>query len=247
MIKYLDKRTGEAFTTPVEVVSSIVEAGAAVPVTAGYHLFTGTPTPSLPAGVSNNTCVGLRSAAGVWSTHALITELPSVVWSSSDGRMAHKRSTGGWQVFSAQTNPTQLQMISLSGTQVFAATALSDITGLSIPTVTGKRYNIKAGIIFQTVAATTGFRLGATFGAGTIAINVEIPLAAATKTLGVITASGGSVVSANVPAANTNYLCQLEGAFSPSANGTFQLRAATEIAASNATVRAGSFLQWAEV
>jgi hypothetical protein len=58
--------------------------------------------------------------------------------------------------------------------------------------------------------------------------------------------------SLNLPAAattgtqtaNTNNMCTIEGIFIPSANGTFEIRFASEVANSAVTVKQGSSLEW---
>jgi hypothetical protein len=47
-----------------------------------------------------------------------------------------------------------------------------------------------------------------------------------------------------VAAINTDYTAVVEGTITPSANGTFQIQHATEVAASAATIRNGSSLAY---
>jgi hypothetical protein len=131
------------------------------------------------------------------------------------------------------------------------STTLTNTTGLSFAVTSGTLYRFSARIIFRTAALTTGIRIGATTPAFTAyAANVSIPFAidgSGGVFHGALTTSGDSVVSSAVPAINTDYVATVEGVILPSANGTFQLQHATEVAASAATVRNGSNLTYRTV
>lgn len=123
-------------------------------------------------------------------------------------------------------------------------TTPTDITGLAIALTTGRRYTIRALVPFQTAATTTGIGFTWTGPAMTdCAWNVTIPQGA----VGVdqqytahATALATVLVSAAVVAASTTYLAVIEGVFSPSANGTLQLRFRSEVNASQVTARDGA-------
>jgi hypothetical protein len=129
----------------------------------------------------------------------------------------------------------------------FTTTSMVNVTGLSFPVVSGTLYRFQFDVIFRTAATTTGIGLGLTTPTATaVGATVRIPIAsgAGGEFQGSITASGGSVVSTAVVAANTDYLAQVVGVILPSANGTVQLQARTEIAASNVTIRNGSCVSY---
>lgn len=134
----------------------------------------------------------------------------------------------------------------LSADAASNAVALAD-TGLSFPVVSGTVYRFEAYLAYRTAALTTGIRIGAAFpGVTAFAASVRIAGFAAdgvdSEFVGALSASGDSVVSTAVVAANTDHLAVVEGLILPSADGTFKLQHATEIANSAATVRRGSHL-----
>jgi hypothetical protein len=130
----------------------------------------------------------------------------------------------------------------------YALTALTNTTGLSFAVTANTTYLFAAYIVFRSAALTTGLRLGATVPTfNTYAGTVRIPIAAdaaAAAWHGSLTTSGDSVVGSGVEAINTDYVAVVHGILVPSANGTFQLQHASEVAASNVTIRRGSVLTY---
>lgn len=130
----------------------------------------------------------------------------------------------------------------------FTATGLANVTGLSFPVSSGVACRFEFLVAFRSAATTTGIRLGLTFPAATVFAGTVTSLFAADGSgalfAGALTASDDSVVSSATPAINTDYLAKVEGFIIPSANGTLQLRAATEILNSAVTVRNGSHVTY---
>jgi hypothetical protein len=132
----------------------------------------------------------------------------------------------------------------ITADQTFLVTALADVTSLSFPVTTGGYYEFEFAVIYRTGLSTAGIRLGLTFPAITrfaAAVDIHGIAAASASEMftGIITTSGGSVVSAAVAATNTDYPAWVHGIIVPSADGTLQLRAAPEVAAT-LTIRQGS-------
>lgn len=144
--------------------------------------------------------------------------------------------------------PSGDTILKLTADQAFTAITLANVTGLSFAVTSGTHYRIAARIVFRTAATTTGLKLGATIPAFTVfSASVNIPLAAdgaGGMWHGWLTSSGDTVTSTGVQAANTDYVAVIEGILIPSANGTFQLQAASEVLASAATLRPGSHLAY---
>lgn len=143
-------------------------------------------------------------------------------------------------------------VVKLTADQASTATALANTTGLSFAVTAGQTYRFAAVIVYRTAVLTTGIRLGATAPAFTVySANVTIGGIAVDGTgaafHGALTTSGDSVVSPTVAAINTDYVASITGVLVPSANGTFQLQHATEVAATAATVRAGSHIAYRAV
>ncbi len=135
--------------------------------------------------------------------------------------------------------------------QTFAVTGLADVTNLSFAVTSGITYKFKFNVIYTSAATTTGIRLGLTIPAVTSAsAAVNIPSGAdgtAAFFQGIINSSGDSVMSTASPVANTVHFATVEGLIVPSASGTVQLRAASEINASNIIIRAGSYVEVIQV
>lgn len=143
-------------------------------------------------------------------------------------------------------------VVKLTADQASTASALANTTGLSFAVTAGQTYRFAAVIVYRTAVLTTGIRLGATTPAFTVySANVTINGIAVDGTgaafHGALTTSGDSVVSPSVAAINTDYTALINGVLVPSANGTFQLQHATEVATTAATVRTGSHLTYRAV
>jgi len=110
----------------------------------------------------------------------------------------------------------------------------------------GVTYRVTGRVLFTSAATTTGLKVALTYPAVTFgSFVVDGPIAAdgANGFLqGTITSSGDGVTFTGVQAIGTAYLARIEGIIKPSASGTLQVQAATEVAASNIIVKAGSSL-----
>ncbi len=140
-----------------------------------------------------------------------------------------------------------------SSDQTFSSTTLANATGLSFPVVTGTNYKYKFTVLYTSAATTTGLRVGVTFPAATTqSALANIPGSTTDGTgflfSGFISSSGDSVVAGNSPAVSPTVMtANVEGVFIPSASGTIQLQAATEVGASNIVIKAGSFVEIVEM
>jgi hypothetical protein len=117
----------------------------------------------------------------------------------------------------------------------------TDIPGMAFPVFTGRLYIVKWYCIFQTAATTTG---GGFTTSGPAMTNSAwycqitqggsgVDLFYEQQTSNAMTA----LVAASVIAQDTDYIAVLEGFFKPSADGTIQLRARTEVDGSAMTVQ----------
>lgn len=124
------------------------------------------------------------------------------------------------------------------------STTLANVTGLSFAVTAGSYYSFEFVVLFQSAATTTGLRLGLTLPAATgYSASVDIPIAAdgtAGTLHGWLTSSGDSVLGSGVQAAATTYAATIRGFVLPSATGTLQVQAATEVASSAITIKQGS-------
>jgi len=135
---------------------------------------------------------------------------------------------------------------------VNATTSFDNITGLTYPVKAGKTYSIFANLIHANNASTTGSR----FGFGGPAMDYVIAATQDTVTPSVTAAalSAGAItaletaITAQTTGSTANRLANIAGTISPSADGIFALRCASEIAvAAGLTVRRGSWMWIREV
>jgi hypothetical protein len=137
--------------------------------------------------------------------------------------------------------------------QTFTTATLANVTNMSFAVASGQDYYFKFIVPFTSAATTTGLGLGLTCPAltGFIAATVTIPRlvdtagttpASSPVFVGQITSSGDSVVSDASPAITVVNVAIVEGILSnPSASGTLQLQAKTEVAASNIVLKKGAY------
>lgn len=160
----------------------------------------------------------------------------------------------GWQVFDASGCPklaaarldVKLRVIS---DVVNATTSFADITGLTTPLLSGKKYCFEAMLIHVNDASTTGSRFGYNIGAAPTASIVSThdtvtpSVTASAHSAGTITARD-TAVTAQTTGSTSQRLAIITGFIQPSADGTFAMRCASEIAVTNGlTVKAGSWLR----
>lgn len=129
-----------------------------------------------------------------------------------------------------------------------ATTSFADITGLTCPVEAGKTYIIEAYIIHINNATTTGSRFGFNGPAMTYVIastidTVTASVTASAHSAGTVTALE-TAITAQTTGSAANTLAIIAGSITPSAEGTFAMRCASEVAvASGLIVRRGSWLK----
>lgn len=130
--------------------------------------------------------------------------------------------------------------------QAFSTTTLASITDLSAPLEADETVAFEADVVFSAAAVTTGVRLAITGPAspGLVTATSETPLSATTYTVQHHTAYDQGAATTGVPVAGTNYVAKIRGVIrnGPTA-GNLVVRAASEVAGSAVTVRAGSVLR----
>ncbi len=131
--------------------------------------------------------------------------------------------------------------------QTFSTTTLTNVTSQSFAVTSGVVYKYRFHILYTSAAATTGLQLSLTYPAVTTASAVaQIPSGAdgiSSQFQGTINTSGDIVTATATSAATSVHYASVQGIIIPSANGTVQLQAASEINASNIIIRAGSFVE----
>lgn len=139
--------------------------------------------------------------------------------------------------------------------QVFAtAASFADITDFTYPMKSGRKYTFEAFIFHLTNATTTGAQFGVNIGAAPTVLIVggahQITASVTAAGFGAssaVTARDTAVVVETTGPGAVVALANIAGYIQPSADGTFALRATSEVTvASGLTVKAGSFLRLRE-
>lgn len=123
-----------------------------------------------------------------------------------------------------------------------STTTLANATGLSIALAANSTYALNVQVMFQTAATTTGIRLTQTVPSGaTVVAQWDTPTSLTARTLANQRAADAGAASTAMDVANANTLASgtLLVATGASA-GSLQIRFASEVAASNAVIKAGS-------
>lgn len=120
----------------------------------------------------------------------------------------------------------------------------TDITGLNFSVASGQTYRFYAHLEYTAAATTTGSAWSATGPANNFfSLFQQSPLTGGTMFGGGTDGSDSGQCSTDSSSAAGN-VATLSGTISPTASGTVQLRAATEVDTSAITVKAGSTLEW---
>lgn len=123
-----------------------------------------------------------------------------------------------------------------------STTTLANATGLSIVLDANSTYALDVRVMFQTAATTTGIRLTQTIPSGaTVVAQWDTPTSLTARTLANQRAADAGAASTAMDVANANTLATgtllvVTGASA----GSLQIRFASEVAASNAVIKAGS-------
>jgi hypothetical protein len=121
---------------------------------------------------------------------------------------------------------------------------LQDVTGLSFPVVAGVRYRFQIIVPYTAGAVTTGSRWTLNGPAASLlAYTSRYTLTATSQTVNFATAYSTPAAS-NASSLTAGNIAIIEGVIVPSADGTVQVRFASEIANSAIVAKAGASLEW---
>lgn len=123
------------------------------------------------------------------------------------------------------------------------ANTIANVTGLSFSVLANKTYYFKFVIRYTAAAATTGSRWGVNCSAGlatNLTMTSEYTLTATTSTRNAMVQAFDSPAASNATSVVAVNMCIMEGHFTPTADGTFIARFASEIANSAIVAKAGS-------
>ena len=123
-------------------------------------------------------------------------------------------------------------------------TTLANVTSLAIALAANSTYTIDAKVMFQTAATATGIRLTQTMPTGaTVVAQWNTPTSLTARTLANQRAADSGAATTGVDVANANTLATASFLVITGATaGNLQIRFASEVAGSNAVVKAGSHL-----
>ena len=139
---------------------------------------------------------------------------------------------------------TRLTTARLAADVTNNTTTLANVSGLAIALAANSTYAIDAKVMFQTAATATGIRLTQSVPAGaTVVAQWNTPTSLTARTLANQRAADSGAATTGVDVANANTLATASILVITGATaGNLQIRFASEVAASNAVVKAGSNL-----
>ena len=139
---------------------------------------------------------------------------------------------------------TRLTTARLAADVTNNTTTLANVTSLAIALAANSTYTIDAKVMFQTAATATGIRLTQTAPAGaTVVAQWNTPTSLTARTLANQRAADTGAATTGVDVANANTLaCGSLLVMTGATAGNLQIRFASEVAGSNAVVKAGSHL-----
>lgn len=138
----------------------------------------------------------------------------------------------------------RLSTVRLAADVTNSTTTLANVTGLAVALAANSTYQIDGQVMFQTAATTTGIRLTQTVPTGsTVVAQWNTPTSLTASTLANQRAADAGATTTAIDTANANTLATtsilvINGATA----GSLQIRFASEVAGSNAVVKAGSNL-----
>lgn len=128
------------------------------------------------------------------------------------------------------------------------ANTMQDVTGLSFPVTSGKKYRFRFEFQYTAAATTTGSRWSINGPGGTMRYRSEYSLTTTSKTTNEGLSAHDSPAASNASSAATGANNgTVEGFYEATANGTVILRFASEVASSAIVAKAGSVVYFQEV
>ena len=167
-----------------------------------------------------------------------------VVRLSTDNKPYWCDGTAWFDLTQPGGNDTRLSTVRLAADVTNSTVTLADVAGLFLALAANSTYAVEAKVMFQTAATTTGIRLTQTVPTGaTVVAQWNTPTSLTASTLANQRAADAGAASTAIDVANaitlaSGSLLVITGA----TPGNLQIRFASEVAASNAVVKAGSNL-----
>lgn len=167
-----------------------------------------------------------------------------VVRLSTDNKPYWCDGTAWFDLTQPGGNDSRLSTVRLAADLTNSTVTLADVTGLFVGLAANSTYAVEAKVMFQTAATTTGIRLTQTVPTGaTVVAQWNTPTSLTASTLANQRAADAGAASTAIDTANANTLASGSLLVNTGATaGNLQIRFASEVAASNAVVKAGSNL-----
>ena len=154
---------------------------------------------------------------------------------------------GSGNIVVGGSSPTRVYLPNNVVNSEAVANTLTDVVGLTFPVVAGSRYAFKVVIVYSSAATTTGSRWVINGPAATdMSYTSQYPTTATAITNNTSLAGYNLPSASNASSLSTNNRCIIQGELLPSANGSVQVRFASEITASAITAIASgrSYLEY---
>lgn len=128
------------------------------------------------------------------------------------------------------------------------ANTIQDVTGLSFPVTSGKKYRFRFEIQYTAAATTTGSRWSISGPGGTMRYSSQYSLTTTSATFNEGLSAHDTPAASNASSAATAAnLATIEGFYEATANGNVIARFASEVASSAIVAKAGSVVYYQEV
>ena len=207
---------------------------------------------SIDLRLSNNTGWSSIKAGNYTATGNFVGEAIPGVATTMDSGLVRKASDGTFEMrkLPAVGGSTFVILGSDVTNNNASANTLEDVTGLSFAVTSGETYRFKFWVEYTAAASTTGSRWTISGPTTTnLAYTQQNNLDGASFQWASRSAyNQGNLSSGSTTTANFTNVAVVEGVIVPSANGTVQLRFASEISSSAITAKAGSsYLEWRKI
>lgn len=206
---------------------------------------------------SANAYIQIHPTGTVVNWPSALTPGATYYLSSTAGAMVATKPDGHYQVVGMAVDTYILQIsigpriIQKRSTEVVlgsnydnSSTTEADVSGLSLSLESGVHYRVRMAALVQTAATTTGTRFNMTFSGTGTPIGLwtgTVTNNEAASALNAPVVFGADYVTTAVQAINTDHTIVCDFDIIPTSNGTLQIKFGSEVASSNASLRAGSF------
>ena len=202
------------------------------------------PASTLPTTALTTTTVNSGDVSGVFNSLSVdrikgfsVSGTTPVAGQALVYNGTHWIATTGFPTFSRKT-----------ADQIFSSTTAVSVTTLSFPVTSGRTYKYKFHIVYTSAATTTGLKLGLGYPTSLTFVALANISSGADGTgayfQGTINTSGDVVTATATSSTSANgHIAFVEGIIVPTANGTVELIAGSEIALSNITIKTGSLVE----